>query len=412
MLGKWMKLRGLVHQLAPPDAHGQIGIAENKIKTLNDRMRVLMVSSGAPPNLGFHAIEMVNGIMNRTAHKGLPSPMEATGGEGKAAPYPKADFGQLAITVEPVKAPKNRPSRHIECAYLGPDWDSYDGCLLLRIDNGKVIRRRTVKFISQQPFLIMGERRPPSQTPLMRALEEFEVRRKRRLDERLDEEMAQQSGSIDGFGRDEMFGGEDGRVGASPPLLESDSDMDNELSDDSCEEDMRYNRVGETERMCELEDRESVGNEQNEQEDVESDDRETEFQSFNKYMQLGRQNNSKTHFTRSSNPVLSERSAMAAMEYVTKATHPKDFLAALNHPQSARYLEATRREMLAHHKNRSFEVISGDQLPPDANVINTGMIYTNKLDGLSSEEIIKARLCAKGYAKVYGVDFTDTTRQH
>ena len=74
MLDGWMKENGLVQQLVPPDAHGQIGIAESKIKSLNDRMRVLMVASGAPPNLAFHAIEMVNGFANRTTHKGSPSP--------------------------------------------------------------------------------------------------------------------------------------------------------------------------------------------------------------------------------------------------------------------------------------------------------------------------------------------------
>ena len=178
MLGKWIKNNGLIQQLAPPDANGQIGIAEGKIKSLNDRMRVLMVGSGAPPNLSFHAIEMINGFANRVGRKGLPSPLEATGGSGSTAPYPKADFGQLAITVEVMKAPKNKVSRHIECVYLGPDWNSFDGCILLRIDNGRIIHRRTAAFNHERPFLTRGDKRPASQTPLLRALEEFELSRK------------------------------------------------------------------------------------------------------------------------------------------------------------------------------------------------------------------------------------------
>ena len=144
MLGKWMKEKGLVHQLVSPDAHGHIGIAENKIKTLNDRMRVVMVSSGAPPNLCFHAIEMVNGFLNRTTRKDMLSPLESVGGESHLSSYPKADFGQLTVTVELEKARKDRTSRHISCVYLGPDWSSYDGSVLLRIDNGRIIHRRTV----------------------------------------------------------------------------------------------------------------------------------------------------------------------------------------------------------------------------------------------------------------------------
>ena len=137
------------------------------------------------------------------------------------------------------------------------------------------------------------------------------------------------------------------------------------------------------ERKWSSDDEESNADEERKQEKTEREDRETELQSFDRYIRMGRENNSKTHFTRSSNPALSARSAIAAMEKIAKITHPNDFLAALNHPSSTKYLEATRREMLAHHRNRSFEVISGKQLPPDANVINTGMIYTNKLDGSS-----------------------------
>ena len=91
-----------------------------------------------------------------------------------------------------------------------------------------------------------------------------------------------------------------------------------------------------------------------------------------------------------------------------KSSHPKDFTEARKHPKWQEYLEATKREMLAHHRNRSFEVISSVDIPSGANVINTAIIYTNKIDGITQKEIVKARLCAKGYAQIYGVDFTET----
>ena len=201
MLGDRMKREKLVHQLVSPDAHGHIGIAESKIKTLNDRMRVLMVTSGAPPNLCFHAIEMINGFINRTAQTGMPSPMESAGGESHLSSYPKADFGQLAVTVELTKVRKDRPSRHIECVYLGPDWSSFDGCVLLRIDNGKVIHRRTVKLFHERPFLTRGAHRPPTQTPLLIALEEFERDRKLRENDRLDS-LAGKIGEVSQYGEE------------------------------------------------------------------------------------------------------------------------------------------------------------------------------------------------------------------
>ena len=132
-----------------------------------------------------------------------------------------------------------------------------------------------------------------------------------------------------------------------------------------------------------------------------------EFQLFNKFVQYGQQNNSTKHFTRSKKPAWTTSSALAAMQEVVGAAHPKDFVAASEHPRRREYLEATRREMMAHHKNQSFEVISEEDLPPDANVINTGMIYTDKIDGMTHQEVIKARLCAKGYAQIYG-DYTET----
>ena len=63
--------------------------------------------------------------------------------------------------------------------------------------------------------------------------------------------------------------------------------------------------------------------------------------------------------------------------------------------------------MNAHMSNKSFEVIPEDDLPEGANVINTGLIFSTKIDS-SNNEIIKARLCAKGYAQKYGVDYFET----
>lgn len=171
---------------------------------------------------------------------------------------------------------------------------------------------------------------------------------------------------------------------------------------ESEDEDRRY------ENLSRVEQDEDSHDEETDEEECEGDDHPNEFQLINKYIQFGQNNNDTTHFTRSRDPVLSNASAFAAMEEVTSTSHPKDFVAARRHPRWKEYLAATRKEMLAHHHNRSFEVISEKLLPAGANVINTGMIYADKVDGMTQEEIIKARLCAKGFAQIYGVDFTDT----
>ena len=171
--------------------------------------------------------------------------------------------------------------------------------------------------------------------------------------------------------------------------------------------------------------REEKSDDDDKREDEEEKEQ-NEFATMDKFMKFGQNDNTDTHFTRSrrpgsgmggvakaylgevSEPVLTPRHAYAAMEAVVKTKHPRDFIAAQKHPRWKEYLEATKLELLAHHENRSFEVISEEELPKNANIINTGMIYADKIDGMTRKEIIKARLCAKGFAQIYGIDFTET----
>ena len=407
MLGKWMKEKGLVHQLVSPDAHGHIGIAENKIKTLNDRMRVVMVSSGAPPNLCFHAIEMVNGFFNRTTRKDMPSPLESVGGESHLSSYPKADFGQLTVTVELEKARKDRPSRHISCVYLGPDWSSYDGSVLLRIDNGRIIHRRTVKIFHERPFLTRGTHRPPPQTPLLMALEEFDRDRRVRENDRLDR-LAGEDGEVR---RHSTASGDDSSVSDDRYGGREVSHVHSDGSDsESSKSDIRYDGH----ERGSVDDSKSDGHLPSDDEDyLKEEDKEkgegitNEFQRFDQFEEHGRNDHDTSHFTRSRKPVLSSAAAFAAMEKMTEELHPKDFITAQKFQRRTEYVEATKRELLAHLKNGSFEIISEDQVPQGTNVINTRFVYCDKINGVTQESTIKARLVARGYEQEYG-DYTDT----
>ena len=91
--------------------------------------------------------------------------------------------------------------------------------------------------------------------------------------------------------------------------------------------------------------------------------------------------------------------AFAAMKKVTEELHPKDFIAAQKFQRCAEYVEATKRELLAQLKNGSFEIISEDQVPQGTNVINTRFVYCDKTDGMTQENIIKARLVARGTSR-------------
>jgi hypothetical protein len=99
--------------------------------------------------------------------------------------------------------------------------------------------------------------------------------------------------------------------------------------------------------------------------------------------------------------------AYNSMLQVAREEHPRDFLHAQNHPRWEEYREGTKIEMQAHMTNGSFVVISKDELPEGANVINTGLVFATKVNNLN-EETIKVRLCAKGYAQKFGVDYFET----
>lgn len=84
--------------------------------------------------------------------------------------------------------------RHVDCVYLGLDWMLKDRCILLRLDTGKIIFRRTVEFFSEHPFLTRGNQRPPAQTLFLLALKLFEEERLRRLRDKLDAESNRRAG--------------------------------------------------------------------------------------------------------------------------------------------------------------------------------------------------------------------------
>ena len=56
-------------------------------------------------------------------------------------------------------------------------------------------------------------------------------------------------------------------------------------------------------------------------------------------------------------------------------------------------------------KNCTWELVDR---PPNKNIIGTKWVFRTKLNGDSTINKHKARLVVKGYARIYGVDYSDT----
>ena len=118
---------GTRQQMADTGDHEQNGHFERKIRTLETRALTIWTVSNLPRSFLRDAIRHVVMMDNRTP--------------GKQAP-----FGCRAVAVQPAHLRRKGVSRTLETVFLGYAAGSKDGFLLLRMDNGGRIVRRSVRF--------------------------------------------------------------------------------------------------------------------------------------------------------------------------------------------------------------------------------------------------------------------------
>jgi hypothetical protein len=73
--------------------------------------------------------------------------------------------------------------------------------------------------------------------------------------------------------------------------------------------------------------------------------------------------------------------------------------------QNPSWQKAMEEEIFMIEKNKTWELVDR---PEDKNIIGVKWIFRTKLNADSSINKFKARLVVKGYAQVYGVDYSDT----
>ena len=81
---------------------------------------------------------------------------------------------------------------------------------------------------------------------------------------------------------------------------------------------------------------------------------------------------------------------------------PTNYEEAMMSPDSAKWLEAMKSEMRSMYENKVWTLID---LPNDRRGIEIKWIFKRKTDADSSVTIYKARIIAKGFWQVQGVDY-------
>ena len=84
---------------------------------------------------------------------------------------------------------------------------------------------------------------------------------------------------------------------------------------------------------------------------------------------------------------------------------PTNYEKAMVSPDSANWLEAMRSEIRSMYENKVWTLID---LPNDRRAIEIKWIFKRKTDADSSVTIYKARIVAKGFWQVQGVDYDES----
>ena len=84
---------------------------------------------------------------------------------------------------------------------------------------------------------------------------------------------------------------------------------------------------------------------------------------------------------------------------------PTNYEEAMMSPYSTKWLEAMKSEMRSMYKNKVWTLID---LPKDRRVIEIKWIFKRKTDVDSSVTIYKAKIVAKGFWQVQGIDYNET----
>ena len=83
---------------------------------------------------------------------------------------------------------------------------------------------------------------------------------------------------------------------------------------------------------------------------------------------------------------------------------PTNYEEAMMSPDSAKWLEAMKSEMGSMYENKVCTLVD---LPDDRQAIENKWIFKRKTDADSGVTIYKARIVAKGFRQVQGVDYNE-----
>ena len=84
---------------------------------------------------------------------------------------------------------------------------------------------------------------------------------------------------------------------------------------------------------------------------------------------------------------------------------PQTYNEAVNSKDSEKWLKAMKSEWESLVKNQTWDLV---QSPQGRKIVDCKWVYKVKPAGGGQEKRYKARLCARGFTQIYGLDFEET----
>lgn len=358
----WCKEKGIVRDLAPARTPQLNGTSERENRTLCEKARALLMTSGLDKSFWGEAMYVATYLANRSPHKNLEkTPYENWHGKKPNLKNLQV-FGDRAF-VKKLGHLKKLDNRSEELVFVGYAPNCYR---LWDKNSRKIVLSRDVIF----------KRQHEKPTKLNGVIFREDVVQNDEEDEKKNEnEIRRNADGSDGEQGDEEEEEElDISLQASEDSL---FDFFNESGNETIREDSEYQPSSDIDSQSE----QSAG------------DRTLEHEDGRRYPERERQ------------PTKRFPDEQLYLTHIPEEGEPATYTEAIRSEHSDKWKSAMVRELNSLHENKTWRLVDR---PKNRNVVKSKWVFKIKKDENNKIEKFKARVVARGFSQKYGEDFDQT----
>ena len=383
---------GIRHEHTIPYNPQQNGVAERKNRTLLDASRSMLQVAGLPNQFWQEAVATTCYLQNRSPHKvlGLHTPYFFWFDKKPQVGHLRI-FGAIAYSYIPTKLRKKLDPHSKKCVFVGyGESNGIKGYKLYDPQNKKFFYNRSVT-INEEPLILRNLNTNASK--IMLSSEKFS-----KDDYNMSEGMKIKNWKNE----------HDQAKGATSSPLEDSIFEDKDCRDTTCEFQVELARSGKGKEKIEEEDPLWCENRKYEEKNDEAST--SQKQSTSPILPRKEKHRSLREIYEVTKPLealfvdLHEYNLDNFEEYQMDNLHPT-VEEALASKDAAEWKEAMHKEIDALKKNDTWVLIPP---PKGKNIISCKWVLTKKCDANGHVTRLKARLVARGFRQVYGVDYNET----